>query len=617
MIKLEFANPLAIWAFITLVPIIILYLIKPKPKDVKIPSLMFILEIQKKQDKISSLLRRFVKDPLLLIQLFVLSLLAIAMINPFYFTTKTLESENIALILDASASMQSTDTIPSRFTRAIELAKNVISDKDKVSIILAESIPIVALREGSGKDAKNVLDNLNPKATTTNLGDAIILAKDVTSGPGRRIIVLSDFSNSVSDPLLAEKLAKAEDIRVDLVNVCSEGENIGIVGLKPLKEGYLITVKNYMNKRVSAIIEVLRDGTLITSEQRIIQPLSDELFVLRNISPGVTTINLKPDDDFSVDNKALIVIPAPKKYRALIITENRTFTSYLKFALLASESVELSEAIPPVVPAFDSYDVVILDKFKKDSLLPGTIHNLIKYVENGGSLIVIASDYLKTFNELRPALPIKINESFGKSKVKIETINEITRDIYFEGIFTKYLLVGRKNGSIVLATAQNDNTPVMAYWDLGKGKVAYIGIRPEDTWSDFHLKPSFPIFWLKLIEGMRESGAIKAYNFKTGDLLPLQKETNVKTPSTAFKTENLYLDEVGIYEIEGAKIATNLLDEKESDISHTSLPAIRNTSSRIERIIRDVKKDFNFYLLPLALGLVIWELLYLKNRGEL
>ena len=615
---MEYTNPLAILALITLIPIIILYLIKPKPKDVTIPSLMFILSLQKRPNKISSLLRRLVRDPLLFIQLFVLSLLAIAMVNPYYFITESVQSESIAIVLDNSASMQSTDISPSRFAKAVGLARGVISDKDKVSIILAENIPVVALRGGSGGDAKSVLDNLKPKATPTNLGDAIILAKDILSEEkSKRIIVFSDFSSSTTDPLAAEKLASVENIKVDLVNVGGEGKNIGIVELKQQKEGYSVTVRNYLDKGETIVLELIKDGTLIFSEPRIIQPFSNEVFILRNISPGVTTINLKYADDLPIDNKAFIVIPAPKKYKTLIITENKTLISYLKFALIATGSVELSEAIPPVIPSFTTYDIVILDRVKKDSLLPGTFRDLITHIENGGNLIVVASEYLNNVDELSSVLPVEIKEGIGKSNVKIETINEITKDLFFEGINAKYLLANKKNKSIVLAVSQKDNSPLIAYWTIGKGIVAYVGIRPEEAWSDFHLKPSFPIFWLKLIEGMKGTESFSDYNFKTGDLLPLQKETNVKTPSTTLKTEKLFLDEVGIYEIKDKKVTANLLDEKESDISRVFIPTARNASSSIERTTIDVKKDLERYLLPLALALVILELLYLRRRGEL
>ncbi|MFH1774667.1 MAG: BatA and WFA domain-containing protein [Methanobacteriota archaeon] len=588
-----FGNSVALLGFAALLPIVMLYLVKPKPRSVVIPSLMFIREMEKKESKLNSLLKRFVKDPLLLIQLAVLFFATLAIAEPFYFSKENVEVENIALVLDASASMQATDVAPSRFAKAVELAKSAFSEKDRVSIVVAGNIPIVALKEGSGSEAKAVLSALKPKATPTNLNDAALLAGELLSGKNRRILVFSDFSNA--DAALAGKIVGAEGIALDFFRVGGEGKNIGIVDLRQFREGYSVLVKSYVNKAEKIGIEIFQNGILAASEERSIQPLSSEVFVLRNIS-GIASVKLRYSDDLLLDNQVFIAAHSPRKQKILLVSENKT--SYLKYALAALKQAELSEAVPPIVPPFSLYDIVIIDKVSKESLLPGTIRELALYVENGGNLIVVASEHLKQLEELHPLLPVEIKESTSVGGVKIETANEITKDIDFEGVAVKYLAASAKNFSITLASAADN--PLISLWYKGKGKAAYVGIRHEAEWSNFHLKTSFPIFWSKLVEFM--VGGETNENLKTGNFLPT--------------SDGLFLDEVGIYEVKGKKIAVNLLDERESNISVAVLEGLQYKHV-FERTTIEVKKEFKNYLLFAALALVVGELLYLRRRGEL
>ncbi|RLG28614.1 hypothetical protein DRO03_09445, partial [Methanosarcinales archaeon] len=80
-----FANlQLAIWAFfLSVIPLIIVYLLKPKAKDILIPSVMFIAQITEKQNKIARAIRKIIKDPLFLIQLLILLLLILAIASPY------------------------------------------------------------------------------------------------------------------------------------------------------------------------------------------------------------------------------------------------------------------------------------------------------------------------------------------------------------------------------------------------------------------------------------------------------------------------------------------------------------------------------------------------------
>src|SRR3989337_3817043 len=109
----QFPNQIGLYALLSIIPLIIIYLLRPRPLKIKIPSLMFLLDIEKK--KRLNVFRKFLKDPLFLIQLFVLTLVALAIAAPFIMANEQAGGGSTVIVLDASASMQA----DGRFDKAV------------------------------------------------------------------------------------------------------------------------------------------------------------------------------------------------------------------------------------------------------------------------------------------------------------------------------------------------------------------------------------------------------------------------------------------------------------------------------------------------------------------
>src|SRR3989344_5097856 len=101
---LGLASQIGLWSFLALVPFIILYLIRPKPKEMTLPSLMFLLKLKGSTAK-TSFLKNILKDLLFLLQLLALCLLALSVADPFTEVSKLVSTTNVALVIDTSASM--------------------------------------------------------------------------------------------------------------------------------------------------------------------------------------------------------------------------------------------------------------------------------------------------------------------------------------------------------------------------------------------------------------------------------------------------------------------------------------------------------------------------------
>ncbi|MCH8003939.1 MAG: BatA and WFA domain-containing protein [Nanoarchaeota archaeon] len=622
---MPFANTLGLIALASLIPFIILYLRKPKPVDRIIPSLMFLLQ-NKKTSRQYDFLRKFLTNLLFFIQLLALLGLSFAIAEPFIKVPYDVSLENTVIVLDVSASMQADEGGRTRFDEAIKEAKKVVSGRN--SIIFAENIPLIILEDEDDETASNILGNLEPKATTTNLGDAMLLAKDILQDRPGRIVVISDFSNVDGPDLLAVKKAiSSEEIILNFVDVSNDAENAGIIEMDVGKHGIKVFIKNFNSVKKQINIKLIKDKDVIAESGKIdVLPNSIESFLFDDTPVGVSKIVLEPDDDLSVDNIAYVSAPLKKRVNVLLIT-NRKNTN-LENALLASRDVRLNIVNPPVltlntkgdrIEPFE-HDVIVVHSINnvgiRDGILPGTFQDLSNYVKNGGKLILTAQNDLDKFNKVDLDI-VNLNKLVEDTRrVCVDVINEMTKqfgnDICFSTV-SEYFSTDSREGTSVIASILG--MPVLAVKEHFKGKIFYYGI--IDDASDFRTLPSYPIFWNSLINFMAETEDIRDFNLKTGKIVTINQQ-RVKTPSTSLTTSKVIFDEVGIYEFNDKKFAVNLLDEKESDVTASGVLKEESESAEVLKE-KSIERDFSLSILLLILVflLMVFEVFYIKRRGDL
>ncbi len=140
----QLANLIGLLAFMSLIPFIIVYLIKPKPQKLKVPSLMFFLSRTKSttRDKLLKILER---DILFFIQLAALLLLSFSMAEPLIFAKKDVVSSNIIFVIDASASSKVIENGKTRFEIGKDKVKELATTRN--SLILIKSTPTLAIND--------------------------------------------------------------------------------------------------------------------------------------------------------------------------------------------------------------------------------------------------------------------------------------------------------------------------------------------------------------------------------------------------------------------------------------------------------------------------------------
>ena len=124
-----------LFGLLSLIPFLILYFIRPKPKEVVIPSLMFLGKSTEFRSK-GGFFRKAVQDKVLLLQMLILLLISLFFAAP-YLMTGSVGGGNVIMVLDTSASMSSTE----RFDTVISTAVDNLGDRN--TIILVGSKPSV------------------------------------------------------------------------------------------------------------------------------------------------------------------------------------------------------------------------------------------------------------------------------------------------------------------------------------------------------------------------------------------------------------------------------------------------------------------------------------------
>src|SRR3989344_2282765 len=624
-----FDNPLGWYSFIAVGVLVISYLIKPKPLDIKIPSVRFLMHEKGTRQK-STFFQRFITNLLFLLQLLALAALALATTLPIISMTYDSTGERTVLVLDASNSMNTEVSVgQTRFDKAKSIAENNL--KGQVSIILAETVPLLVLEDESTSQAKSVLAQLTPKHTSTNIGDAMILAGDLLSAKGDnnkasgRILVISDFVwTDGADPEVMKQVLEARGMVVDFVNIGKAKENVGFVDFKIDTTETTVFLKNYgREKTVSLLLKNEMEGQKTITRTLLEEGIEPITFPTMG---GITRLELKDDDALTDDNAVYLSNPKKTKIRILMMTNKPN--KFMVNALTALGDAEVVVAEPPIVPDIKrsegdgkgggddkGFDIMIYSEVEHKKILPGTMKDIKQHVEQGTPFIVTFQETLNQidFDGLLAISPDIVHEGAG---VKTVIQNQFTKDVDF-GTTKKYYKAKADNTSLVLAVANDEQeSPIVAIKQFKDGKIVYYGM--DDLKSSFKNSPGYPIFWNGLKNFLIGVDDITNFNHRAGTVLTFEMDKRVETPYGIVQGKRVVLDTNGIYLIDGKQHTVNTWNEKESDtLAEASVSeAKKGDSYQAEEVLRERDVSLEMILLIIASVIIAAELLYTKFRGD-
>ena len=631
---MPFDNTMALAALASVIPLIIIYLLRPKPVQLSIPSLMFLMQVEKQKKRFSSI-RKLLKDPLFLIQLLVLILLSTAAAAPFYTSQEDLSDEHTVIVIDASASMQAGN----RFDDATRLTEGYLSKKN--SIILAKSSPEIVVENTGSSQASDALENIEPSDTIADLSGAMSEGMRLLSQRGGTMVVVSDFASwEGDDPVATKQIAQSYGIDTAFVDVSSAVGNVGIIdGWIDTEDGnyvYTCVVKNYNDFTERVDIEIENPAGSVKRSLNV-GPSDTAQFRVNPLSSGVTSISIADEDSLPADNNAYVVIPTQSDTKTLFISDEGKLPSKIALSTLASVDISTAEGIPS---ATDDYRIMVLG-LKNRSLTSSEVERLDSFLNNGGRVVVVASQMLAggnatdQFQGMLPFIPGDVAEVQNILGIDLKVVqsSSLTDDVKFNEIaMYKYLnATPRNDATVLVATEQGD--PLLAHWSVGDGTLVYFGFNddlgdPNDKldnpWNNFHNLPEYPVLWARLTAWLGGSGDISDYNHETGDITSLAREMTVQTPSGTITTQKVLFEQIGTYKIGGRTVAVNLYSDRESDTTRQGSEVMERVSDQnrdspdiVRQDSYEAKNYLDNYLIILAILLAILEILIIRNRGEL
>lgn len=599
---IQIGSILGLLALLSLLPLILLYLIRPKPQVVEIPSLMFFMK-SSGRNKLSSFLKKFIRDWLFLIQLLILLLLALSVAQPYTSYQQDITAKNTVIVLDASASMQTKEGSYTRFDKAKDKAKSLLGAQN--TIILAKEVPSIIIKDVPYTEATKYLNKIQPTDTPSRIGDAIILAGEALSEKEGGVVVLSDFINTGGqDPNIAKSVLESKGLVVNFVNVAEKkASNVGIIDIEADRDETTVYVKNFDDVDKIATLKV---G--IVEKEMHLGPKSSESFTFQTPA-GITQMMLIADDDFKADNLAYLSTPETEKTKAALVTNNMSV--FLKNALEASGDTTVTIAKPPVIPT-EGHDVYILHNVDMSEVLPGTFDALYHAVETDGASVVVHAQGDSDQINYKKLLPLQITGRGNGGFISVEQLNKFTKNADFGSMTEQFTTTKQASDFTTMASLGNDT--IIALGKEGNGKLMYYGIL-EST-SDFKYSPSYPIFWTELVRYLTGQLDLKNLNYQTKDTLILEGEQKVKGPIKTVKQATIMLEDAGVYELEDRKIAVNLLDDKESDVNADSALGAKSTEFELKPVKETRKFELEPMLIMIAGIILLLEIVYIKMRGD-
>ncbi|HEX2622658.1 MAG TPA: VWA domain-containing protein, partial [Phototrophicaceae bacterium] len=163
---MQFLTPLALFGALLAIPIILLYMLRLRRREILISSTFLWQQILQDQEA-NTPWQRLRRNLLLLLQLIILTLLVLALARPFI-TVPSVSAAQTALLIDASASMNATDgqdgatRLEEAKQRSLEIV-DTLSSGSIMTIIRVDTTPeILTPYTGDRERLRQVINDTQP-----------------------------------------------------------------------------------------------------------------------------------------------------------------------------------------------------------------------------------------------------------------------------------------------------------------------------------------------------------------------------------------------------------------------------------------------------------------------
>lgn len=493
---MSFLAPAAFW-FAATIPVVVLFYLLKRKRVVKLVSSTLLWQRFLAETQANAPFQRLRYNWLLILQLLLLVLAVLALSRPFFAGSAT-ENGFRVIILDSSASMQSTDEIPSRFEKArIEAMKLVdaMQGQTETLVLLAGATTEVKQSATTEKTAlRRALEACKASDCPTRLTEALKLADTMVRNKKNAEIHL--FSDGVA-PGLTD--FENSGLRVIYHRIGQRCNNLGITTLdiranpeNRQQRALYTSVVNFSTNAMETELELLFDGQVV--DARVLKvaagETSPQVFLASQPHDGVFTVRIDAKDDLLADNQASIVSLLPQPVRILLVSRGNRF---LEKALRAAGDVNLTVS-QNYMEGNANCDLVVLD-----DVTPVTWPK-----ENLLAVHVVNTNWFDS-----------VSKSEFPTIVDWKSAHPLLRYINFDNVqISESLAVKTPSWAISLVDAQQ--TPLVLAGEMGRQKIVWIGFDTlQSTWP---LRISFPMFIANAVEWLNPVATKSGeFSLRSGD----------------------------------------------------------------------------------------------------
>lgn len=347
---MRFLYPLGALAFLSLLAVLALYILKRRSKEAPVSSLL-LWKRTLNETSASRPFQRLRKRLLLFLQLLMCALLAFSLMSPAL-SGKT-AAERV-LVFDLSASMQAKSGGKTRLALAVQDAKTrvqALADGTKVTVLLAGRDVSAAISRSDDKArVLAALSSITPLNGTDALAQAVSLARAMANETeGADVIVYSDDYVSSGG--------------VTTLNLGSGADNAAIssFSLTPVSEGVaaFVSVANY-GRAVTATLETYADGILYDVRELEL-PENGDADLQLTLPLGTVRARVLISQNggaIATDDERSAVLKSAQKRRVLLVSAGNVF---LEKALLLRDDVSLMKTTLADYSAETLADLYIFD----------------------------------------------------------------------------------------------------------------------------------------------------------------------------------------------------------------------------------------------------------------
>lgn len=572
--------PFALWFALAIPALLALYLLKRRHRIVRVPSTV-LWERHLADTRAQTPWQRLRTQWLLLLQILLLALTVLALARPLS-TSQAPASPLRVILLDASASMQSIDILPSRFEAARAEARRWVEGLGPgQTLAVLQAGPSLVVRQAPTSDRtalRRALDACEVTDGPARVGDALRLAESlIRNVQGGEIHLFSDGAVADPDAWIDSPLPRVfHRFGVRRHNVAFTSLDVRPHPEDPSRRTLLASLVNLTPDPIRTTVTLSSDAEQLGARVLPLDPGASASVVF-DVSPWpveVFTVRHDTPDDLAVDNQASVISPLPVPARILLLTRGNPF---LERALRSSGPVVLTVAQDlPSTATPDVWDVVVVDGVEPAHWPP---HNLL-------AIAKAAHDWFERTHPVpHPAL------------VDWQAGHPILRFVGLDTVAIAEATTARLPpwGTALLETPQG---PIAVAGQRGTQRILWLGFDLLDT--TWPLRVSFPVFvanavqWLDPRTNRSAERNVQAGEPVRLDPPPTARRLEIRPPGTGWQEwpfspgspQAVFArtDHQGLYRIRWAdgeiRVAVRALDPLESDTTpRHDLPSVADPAS--------------------------------------